>query len=177
MHKKLLPAIELNEILLELMINYYKVELLLLHIREWEKSRNIWLEPVGNGYSDSSSHKSNNKLPEWFTKKNVVSDNKYLETSTMNHNIRKYKWYKSWNNRNDAWGFHWKDDHRSRKRSTERKSLFNLMIMIQMKSSIYTIPRPSVSIIRNNNRGVGMTDRKMISFTWIILNKWNDSSR
>ena len=34
-----------------------------------------------------------NELPEWVTKKPVVSDTKYLTSATMTRNDKKYKWY------------------------------------------------------------------------------------
>ena len=65
----------------------------------------------GNGYGWNSPKKSTNELPEWVNRKPVVSDNKYLTTSTITRNNNKYKWCISCNNGQGAWGFHWKDGH------------------------------------------------------------------
>ena len=43
-----------------------------------------------NGYGRNSPKKSANELTEWFTKKPVVSDTKYVATSTMTHNQNQY---------------------------------------------------------------------------------------
>ena len=63
----------------------------------------------GNVHGGNTPMKSPNELPEWVTKKPVVSDTKDLATATMNRNNKKYKWCTSCNNGNGAWGFHWKD--------------------------------------------------------------------
>ena len=39
-----------------------------------------------NGSGGNSPKNSTNDLPEWVTKNPVLSDNKYLATSTMTHN-------------------------------------------------------------------------------------------
>ena len=65
----------------------------------------------GTGYIRNPPKKYTNEIPEWVAKKPVVSDTKYLATSTMNRNNKKYKWYTSCNNGNVSWGFHWKDGH------------------------------------------------------------------
>ena len=62
-----------------------------------------------------------NELPEWVTKKPVVSNTKYLITSPMTHNNKKYKWCNSCNNGQDAWGFHWKDGHEEWKNKQGKK--------------------------------------------------------
>ena len=62
-----------------------------------------------NGSSGKTPKKSINELPEWVTRKPVVSDTKYLKTATMTRNDKKYKWCTSYNNGQGAWGFHWKD--------------------------------------------------------------------
>ena len=64
-----------------------------------------------NGSSGNTPNKSTNDIPEWVTRKPVVSDKKYLTTATMTRNNKKYKWYTSCNNGQGAWGFHWKDVH------------------------------------------------------------------
>ena len=64
-----------------------------------------------NVYDGDPPKKSTNKLPEWVTKKPVVSDIKDLTTSTITRNKKKYKWCTSYNNGQGAWGFHWKDGH------------------------------------------------------------------
>ena len=46
-----------------------------------------------NGSSGNTSKKSINELPEWVTRKPVVSDTKDLTTSTMTRNNKKYKWF------------------------------------------------------------------------------------
>ena len=64
-----------------------------------------------NGSSGKSSKKPTYELPEWITRKPVVSDTKNLKTATMTCNNKKYKWCTSCNNGQCAWGFHWKDGH------------------------------------------------------------------
>ena len=64
-----------------------------------------------NGYSGNTPKKSTNELPEWFTRKPVVSDTKDLKTATMTRNNKKYKWCISCNNGQGAWVFHWKYGH------------------------------------------------------------------
>ena len=66
---------------------------------------------MANGSSGNTSEKSKNNLPEWVTRKHVVSDNKYLTTSTMTCNNKKYKWCIYFNDGQGAWGFHCKDVH------------------------------------------------------------------
>ena len=46
-----------------------------------------------------------------MTRRPVVSDTKYLTTSTMTRNKNNYKWCTSCENGQGAWGFHWKDGH------------------------------------------------------------------
>ena len=76
---------------------------------------------TGNGSNGNTPKKSINKLPEWFTRKPVVSDTKDLTTATMNRNNKKYKWCISFNNGQGAWGFHWKDGHYEWKNSQGKK--------------------------------------------------------
>ena len=59
-----------------------------------------------NGSGGNPPKKSPNDLPEWVTKKPVVSDTRDLATSTMTCNHKKYMWYTSCNNGQVAWGFH-----------------------------------------------------------------------
>ena len=47
---------------------------------------------MGNGSSDNTPKKYKNELPEWVTRKLVVSDTKDLITATMTSNNKKYKW-------------------------------------------------------------------------------------
>ena len=75
----------------------------------------------GNGYSGNSSKKSTNDLPEWLTKKPVVSYIKDLTTATMTRNKKKYKWCTSCNNCQGAWGFHWKDGHEEWENKQDKK--------------------------------------------------------
>ena len=65
----------------------------------------------GNGSSGKSPKNSTNELLEWVTIKPVVSDTKYLTTSTMTRIKKKYKWCTSCNDGQGAWIFHWKDGH------------------------------------------------------------------
>ena len=65
----------------------------------------------GNVSSGKSPKKYINELPEWVTKKPVLSYTKDLTTANMNHNNNKYKWCTSCNNGQGAWGFHWKGGH------------------------------------------------------------------
>ena len=54
----------------------------------------------GNGSSGKPPKKYANELPEWVTKKPVVSDTKDHTTATMNRNSKKYNWCTSFNNGN-----------------------------------------------------------------------------
>ena len=74
------------------------------HINKYFKSK-------VNGSGGNPSKKSSNDLPEWVTKKPIVSDTKDLATSTINRKGKKYKWCTSCNNGIGAWGFYWKDEH------------------------------------------------------------------
>ena len=74
------------------------------HIKKYCRSK-------GTGYSDNPPKKSKYKLIEWVTNKPGVSDTKYIATSNMTCNNKKYKWCTSCNNGNGTWGFHWKDGH------------------------------------------------------------------
>ena len=74
------------------------------HIQKYCRSK-------ANGSNGSTPKKSINELPEWVTRNPVDSDTKDLKTDTMTRNDKKYKWCNSCNNRNGAWGFHWKDGH------------------------------------------------------------------
>ena len=76
---------------------------------------------MGNGYSGNTPKKSINELPEWVTRKPVVSDTKDLTTATMTCNEKKYKWCISCNNGKGAWGFHWKDGHEEWKHKQGKK--------------------------------------------------------
>ena len=51
-------------------------------------------------------------LPNWVTKKPIVSDVEYMSTYTMKHNNRNRRWCIYCNNGNGAWGFHWKVVHK-----------------------------------------------------------------
>ena len=62
--------------------------------------------------SSNQYNKSTNEIQEWATNHSVVSETKYLLTSTMNCNTNKYKWSKYFNNVNFLWGFHWKYVHK-----------------------------------------------------------------
>ena len=64
---------------------------------------------TGNGSSGNTPKNFKNDLPEWVTRKSVVSDIKDLTTATMTHNNKNYKWYTSFNNGQGAWVFHWKN--------------------------------------------------------------------
>ena len=64
---------------------------------------------------------SKNELPEWVTKKHVVSDTKDFTTATMTQKNKKYKWCTSCNNGQGAWGFHWKDGHEEWKNNQGKK--------------------------------------------------------
>ena len=64
-----------------------------------------------NGSGGNPPNNSTNELPEWVTKKSVVSDKKDLAMATMTCNNNKYKWCTSCNNGQGAWGFHWNDFH------------------------------------------------------------------
>ena len=75
-----------------------------VHIHKYCRSKE-------NGSIGNSPKKSTNELPEWVTKKHIVSDTKDMTTSTMTRNNKKYKWCNSCNNGQGAWGFHWKDGH------------------------------------------------------------------
>ena len=46
------------------------------------------------------------ELPEWVTKKPVVSNTRYLATSTTTRNKKKYKRFTSFNNSNVVLGFY-----------------------------------------------------------------------
>ena len=74
-----------------------------------------------NGFSLNSPKKSKNELPEWVTKKPVVSDTKDMTTATMNRNNKKYKWCTSCNNGQGEWGFHWKNGHEECKKKQGNK--------------------------------------------------------
>ena len=74
-----------------------------------------------NGSSGNSSNKPKNELPEWVTRKPVVSDTKDLTTVTMTRNEKKYKWCTSCNNCQGAWGFPWKDGHEEWKIKQSKK--------------------------------------------------------
>ena len=84
------------------------------HIQKYCRSK-------GNGSSGESPNNSTNKLPEWVTKKPVVSDIKYLTTAIMTRNDNKYKWCTSCNNGQGVWGFHWKDGHEEWKNNQGKK--------------------------------------------------------
>ena len=56
---------------------------------------NRGFRPNVNGSSGDLSQKSIIELTEWVTNKPVVLDAKYLETSTIDHSHKKYKWCKS----------------------------------------------------------------------------------
>ena len=45
-----------------------------------------------NGYGGNPYKKSTDELPEWVTRKPIVSDTKDMATSTMTHNNKKHKW-------------------------------------------------------------------------------------
>ena len=64
-----------------------------------------------NGSGGNPPKKSTNDLPEWVTKKPILSDTKDLTTSTMTHNNKKYKWCTYLNNGQGSWVFRWKDGH------------------------------------------------------------------
>ena len=72
------------------------------HIQKYCRSK-------ANGSSGNTPKNPINDLPEWATRKNVVSDIKDMTTATMNRNNKKYKWCTYFNNGQGAWGFHWKD--------------------------------------------------------------------
>ena len=76
------------------------------------------------------------KFPKWVTKKPMISDVENLTTAKMNHNKKQYKGCNYCNNGNDAWGYHWKFDHRERKKSKPRTSQFTFMILPPMQLSI-----------------------------------------
>ena len=65
----------------------------------------------GNGFDGNPPKKSSNEILEWVTKNPSFLDTRYLETSTMNRNNKKYKCCTSCNNGNGAWEFYWKDVH------------------------------------------------------------------
>ena len=49
------------------------------HIKKYFRSK-------GNGSGRNPPKKSENEIPEWVTKKPIISDTKYLVTATMNQN-------------------------------------------------------------------------------------------
>ena len=66
------------------------------------KGKWLWWEPTQEVL---------NELPEWVTKKPVVSDTKDLATNTITHKNKKYMCCTYFNNNNGAWGFQLKDGH------------------------------------------------------------------
>ena len=56
---------------------------------------NKYCRSKGNDSSGNPPKKSANELPEWVTKKPLVSDTKYLATATMTRSKNKYKFYNS----------------------------------------------------------------------------------
>ena len=74
-----------------------------------------------NGSGGNPYKKSTNKIPEWLINDPVVSDIKYLATSTMTHNNNKYKWSTYWNNDSVSWRFHWKDGNKEWKNKQDKK--------------------------------------------------------
>ena len=74
-----------------------------------------------NGSSGNTPKKSINEIPEWVTRKPIVSNIKDLTTSTITCNNNKYKWCISCNNGQGAWGFHWKDGHEEWKNKQGKK--------------------------------------------------------
>ena len=62
--------------------------------------------PKGTGSSGNQPKKYENEIPEWVTKKPVVSYIEILATDTMARNNKKHKWCISCNNGNGVWGFH-----------------------------------------------------------------------
>ena len=75
----------------------------------------------GNGSGGNPPKNSTNELPEWVTKKPIVSDTKDIATVTIPHNNNKYKWCTSFKNGNGAWVFHWKDGHKEWKNKQGNK--------------------------------------------------------
>ena len=74
------------------------------HIQKYCRSK-------GTGSCGNPPKKSANELPEWVTKKPVVSDTKDLATNTITHKNKKYMCCTYFNNNNGAWGFQLKDGH------------------------------------------------------------------
>ena len=89
-----------------------------------------------NGSSGNTPKKSINGLPEWVTRKPVDSDTKYLTTSTMTRNYKKYKWCTSFNNGKGAWGFHWKYGHEEWKNKQGKKPYVHFSTLTTIHYSI-----------------------------------------
>ena len=64
-----------------------------------------------NVYNGELSKTPTRKLPNWVSKKPMISDVQNMTTATMNRNEYHYKWCTSCNDGNGAWGYHWKIDH------------------------------------------------------------------
>ena len=86
-----------------------------------------------NVSSGNSTKNSTNQIPEWVTKKPVVSDTKDLTMATMTCNNNKYKQCTSCNNGWGEWIFHWKYGHEEWKVSKSRIHLFVFPILPKMQ--------------------------------------------
>ena len=65
-----------------------------------------------HGSSGNLLHNKTVDLPEWVTKKHVVSYGKDKETSTMTIKNMQYNWCNYFHNGNGKWSFHWKNGHK-----------------------------------------------------------------
>ena len=74
-----------------------------------------------NGSGGNPPKNSTNELPEWVTKKPVVSDTKDLKKATMTRNNNNYNQCNYYNNGQGSWGFHWKDIHEEWKNKQGKK--------------------------------------------------------
>ena len=102
------------------------------------------------GSSGNSPNKYTNYLPEWVTKKPVVSDTKDLAPFTMTPNIKKYKWCTFCNNNNDTWGFQWKDGHFQWENKQGKKSYVHVPIPLTMQEFIApSLVRSHLSALQN----------------------------
>ena len=128
----------------------------------------------GTGSSGNPPRKSKSELPEWVTKKTVVSDTKDPATATRIQKNNKYKWCTYWNNGNGAWGFHWKDGHEEWK-NKQGKNLYFRFSNTSTNTIIYCyylMTTSEESIEEEAKGGDDSQNDDFISLSCFELLKW-----
>ena len=117
-----------------------------------------------NSCNGGLSKTSTINLPEWVTKKPMISYVENLTTATINRNKNHYKWCTSFNEGNGVWGYHWKVDHRELKKKQVKNNLVQFSDSSTNAVIYFYYPIPPVRSMWRNKSRMGIIVRNLFNF-------------